>query len=170
MLSLLALNVNAAVVYNFEGICISGCSGVSTGVLTLTDSYTPETQVTDADFISFSYSSSSGSFNIPADLALNRFNMGVLPASSGPSIEWVEIDAVLSNTSLHACGPAGAPAEFCPSDNYWSALWRSAGVYDDKGLSHTWTLVDAGTVPIPAAVWLFGSGIIGLIGVARRKA
>ena len=25
------------------------------------------------------------------------------------------------------------------------------------------------TVPIPAAVWLFGSGLIGLIGVARRK-
>ena len=25
------------------------------------------------------------------------------------------------------------------------------------------------TVPIPAAVWLFGSGIIGLIGLARRK-
>ena len=26
------------------------------------------------------------------------------------------------------------------------------------------------TVPIPAAAWLFGSGLIGLIGVARRKA
>jgi hypothetical protein len=27
----------------------------------------------------------------------------------------------------------------------------------------------SGVVPIPAAVWLFGSGLIGLIGVARRK-
>jgi hypothetical protein len=27
----------------------------------------------------------------------------------------------------------------------------------------------APAVPIPAAVWLFGSGIIGLIGIARRK-
>ena len=27
-----------------------------------------------------------------------------------------------------------------------------------------------GVVPVPAAVWLFGSGLIGLIGVARRKA
>jgi len=25
------------------------------------------------------------------------------------------------------------------------------------------------TIPIPAAVWLFGSGLIGLIGIARRK-
>jgi hypothetical protein len=26
------------------------------------------------------------------------------------------------------------------------------------------------TVPVPAAVWLFGSGLLGLIGMARRKA
>ncbi len=26
-----------------------------------------------------------------------------------------------------------------------------------------------GTVPVPAAVWLFGSGLIGLVGLARRK-
>ena len=26
------------------------------------------------------------------------------------------------------------------------------------------------TIPIPAAVWLFGSGLLGLVGVARRKA
>lgn len=28
---------------------------------------------------------------------------------------------------------------------------------------------DVSTVPVPAAVWLFGSGLIGLIGIARRK-
>ncbi len=26
-----------------------------------------------------------------------------------------------------------------------------------------------GVVPVPAAVWLFGSGLVGLVGVARRK-
>jgi len=31
------------------------------------------------------------------------------------------------------------------------------------------TTLSAQVVPIPAAVWLFGSGLIGLIGVARRK-
>ncbi|MDX2507652.1 MAG: hypothetical protein QNL62_24695 [Gammaproteobacteria bacterium] len=30
--------------------------------------------------------------------------------------------------------------------------------------------VTAVTVPVPAAVWLFGSGLLGLIGTARRKA
>ena len=30
--------------------------------------------------------------------------------------------------------------------------------------------VDVRVVPVPAAVWLFGSGLLGLVGVARRKA
>ncbi len=35
---------------------------------------------------------------------------------------------------------------------------------------HDWTQSSIPTaVPIPAAVWLFGSGLLGLIGVARRK-
>ncbi len=29
--------------------------------------------------------------------------------------------------------------------------------------------VDVRVVPVPAAVWLFGSGLIGLVGIARRK-
>lgn len=29
--------------------------------------------------------------------------------------------------------------------------------------------INAAPVPIPAAVWLFGSGLLGLIGIARRK-
>ena len=37
--------------------------------------------------------------------------------------------------------------------------------YSDYG-SH---LVKAPAVPIPASIWLFGSGLIGLIGIARRK-
>jgi hypothetical protein len=30
--------------------------------------------------------------------------------------------------------------------------------------------VEVSAVPVPASVWLFGSGLLGLIGVARRKA
>jgi len=32
------------------------------------------------------------------------------------------------------------------------------------------TVVDNAVVPVPAAVWLFGSGLLGLVGVARRRA
>jgi len=36
---------------------------------------------------------------------------------------------------------------------------------------HVWAVHsgDVGAVPVPAAVWLFGSGLLGLIGIARRK-
>jgi hypothetical protein len=33
-----------------------------------------------------------------------------------------------------------------------------------------WDDVSLTAVPVPAAVWLFGSGLVGLVGVARRKA
>ena len=37
----------------------------------------------------------------------------------------------------------------------------------------TWEYIDSyapiGAVPVPAAVWLFGSGLLGLVGMARRK-
>ena len=40
--------------------------------------------------------------------------------------------------------------------NGFQANWRLEGVMS--------------TVPVPAAVWLFGSGLLGLVGVARRRA
>ena len=57
------------------------------------------------------------------------------------------------------------------------ADWFVAGVGQIKflGVEASDGSIDGGfeltgyTVPIPAAVWLFGSGLIGLIGIARRK-
>ncbi len=39
----------------------------------------------------------------------------------------------------------------------------------DIGSGNSLTLLNVSTVPVPAAVWLFGSGLIGLIGFTRRK-
>ena len=41
----------------------------------------------------------------------------------------------------------------------------------DGSLDADWDLISysVSNVPVPAALWLFGSGLIGLIGVARRK-
>lgn len=39
----------------------------------------------------------------------------------------------------------------------------------DIGSGNSMHVVSVQTVPIPAAVWLFGSGLIGLIGAARRR-
>ena len=169
VLFFMSLSVNSAVIYNFEGVCNAGCSGLATGSLILADSYTPGTQASDIDFISFSYSSSSGSFEIPSDLALNRIYNSVLPAANETSISWVEIDAVQSGTGLNACGSAGTPDFYhCPYDGFWAVEWDPEGISRDTGLSYSWTLVETSAVPVPSAVWLFSSGLIGLISLGRR--
>ncbi len=38
-----------------------------------------------------------------------------------------------------------------------------------SGFNYDLHLTEASTVPLPTAAWLFGSGLIGLIGIARRK-
>jgi len=44
-------------------------------------------------------------------------------------------------------------------------LFKAAGVWSFDGS----TLGYASPVPVPAAVWLFASGLLGLVGVSRRK-
>ena len=52
---------------------------------------------------------------------------------------------------------------------YQPAEWKNFS--DDVSAVHTGSyLVRDSAVPVPAAVWLFGSGLLGLIGVARRAA
>ena len=54
-------------------------------------------------------------------------------------------------------------------------IFNANGVFIDtfadinSGSINGLTYIDINQVPIPAAVWLFGSGLLGLIGVARRK-
>ena len=45
-------------------------------------------------------------------------------------------------------------------------------VYKPEFKLYGWAVRDGDVLaaPLPAAVWLFGSGLLGLIGIARRKA
>lgn len=74
------------------------------------------------------------------------------------------------------------------SSDYWSATQNATntsaawllnfdGGYQNHNLSKSnsrsgWAVYsgDVSAVPVPAAAWLFGSGLLGLVGVARRKA
>ena len=42
--------------------------------------------------------------------------------------------------------------------------------YFDIGSGNSMYVTSVSSVPVPAAVWLFGSGLLGLVGVAKRKA
>jgi hypothetical protein len=59
-------------------------------------------------------------------------------------------------------------AQFIPDDNE-----STIGITDNLVLSSTSSFFDGHflvrPVPVPAAVWLFGSGLLGMIGISRRK-
>ncbi len=73
-------------------------------------------------------------------------------------------------------GVNGAPEDF---DSVGLNILASRSVTTGKGgnavttnyvLAAHWDAATLTAVPVPAAVWLFGSGLLGLAGVARRKA
>ena len=47
-----------------------------------------------------------------------------------------------------------------------SGLWDASVIFGGSAVSN---VTAYSVVPVPAAVWLFGSGLLGLVGVARRK-
>jgi PEP-CTERM motif len=70
------VGARANLVANFTGTCAmnnpgyapqSLCTGTATGVLTLTDAYVPGSNITTADFISFTYMSDAVHFTITPD-------------------------------------------------------------------------------------------------------
>jgi len=48
-----------------------------------------------------------------------------------------------------------------------NATWSFSA---NNATKYSMSVTALATVPVPAAAWLFGSGLIGLVGVARRKA
>lgn len=72
-----------------------------------------------------------------------------------------------------------------PTDNFWTILGVGTAPAPDNTASVDFNVLvlapsggsgffdsasfDKTVVPVPAAVWLFGSGLIGLIGIARRR-
>jgi len=97
---------------------------------------------------------------------------------------------VLGNVASSSASVDMTPFINVQVGNYWSATETAPGSGGaikfgmnngfqsgiQKGLSFFAWAVQSGdvgsavsTVPVPAAAWLFGSGLIGLIGLARRK-
>jgi len=58
-----------------------------------------------------------------------------------------------------------------PSSNvYFDVNYENSLFKTDAEIQTGSFLVQQSAVPVPAAVWLFGSGLIGLLGIARKKA
>lgn len=112
---------------------------------------------------------------------------------SGWTVTWAGIPAIPMGTGAWATatggGHTGATGTFANGvGNFtWSGVYGTAYTLDYRatvplndlsgfgGVQYELHLVGvvneaAPAVPVPAAAWLFGSGLMGLVGVARRKA
>jgi hypothetical protein len=94
-------------------------------------------------------------------------------AASGFGLNWG------GSTSFFAAGGVGESMEFffmAGNGTLPNAAATAVRYGNAQGFS-TWTLNSNGSlvyaapsaVPVPAAVWLFGSGLLGLVGISRRK-
>ena len=146
---------HAVVIYDWEGRCTALCAGDAVAVLTLNDSYIPGTPLTDSDFISFSYASSIGTYDIPGSGTLSSIR-GTLPVTAGglPTVDFL-LDI-------------NGPNTFFLSST--SGVWESnfpLSSRQDFGPTQGWFLRPA-PVPEPGTLGLMGFGLAGLAFVGRR--
>jgi hypothetical protein len=79
------------------------------------------------------------------------------------TFDFISIDFVANTLAESNVGIAQGP----------DGLWQDGNLQPIPAVDVTYvgaTLNPPPAIPVPAAVWLFGSGLIGLVGVARRKA
>lgn len=150
----LTTSANSAVVYDWSGICTDGCTGVASGVLALEDTYVPGTALSNSDFVSFFYTSSSGSYNVPGDAAFTDL-IGTLPMTSG----------TVSDLSVDFAGAGTVFSSF--SSGNWASLFSALGI-GEGGTNAEWTLRTT-EVPLPAALPLLIASLGGFAVVSRRR-
>jgi hypothetical protein len=98
---------------------------------------------------------------------------------SGWTVTWNGIPAIPMGAGAWAAGFSNGVGNFT-----WDGVYGNSYVLDYHGTVptgdpsgfggvkyalHMVGVVNAAAVPVPAAVWLFGSGLLGLVGIARRK-
>lgn len=103
--------------------------------------------------------------------AATHANIDLLPVTDNPGYGYGRPEDVPGNMGMGSGRPDHVPPANPPYDTPASNNWLLHA--PDRMPAPDFTPPGSGfgqaVVPIPAAVWLFGSGLLGLFGIARRK-
>ena len=118
----------------------------------------------------WTFSDANGSYTYTFDVGAGQMGTTMLFAWGASS----NIGVVnVWDVSVGPCA-YGANAGSGTCTNYYSTDWdgdgiRGAGMINGPFPGFNANFDMSAPVPVPAAVWLFGSGLVGLVGVARRR-
>lgn len=107
------------------------------------------------------------------DPALNDEYFGTIDNGAYAGSEAIWGTSWGSNFAVNNSAAFGSDLDFY----YWKtggfspdpSVTKAVGSWSFDGATLSYGAATASPVPVPAAVWLFGSGMLGLVGVARRK-
>jgi len=106
---------------------------------------------------------------------------GILTDLLGPdgvgAALWTDTDITSGDPTLASFRMFGTDTGVNPdlfvgprTNQFISTQFLLGEYYNGEDISVDGYTVTASVVPVPAAAWLFGSGLVGLVGIARRKA
>jgi hypothetical protein len=144
-------------IFTFTGTCTIDCTGDAYGVLTL-QNYTVGTSLTDANFVSFQYTSSlyPSITETQSDLASIGGNLSNPFPSSSDSIS-----LLFNDTYIFGTGSFAHPG--CVGGCNYDWMLGINGSGGDAGTPYTINFT-----PLPAALPLFATGL-GLVGLLARR-
>jgi len=168
-----------ATIITFDEFAVGTQEPLSLGIVTITSSagnqqvraqgFTQHPGIFEGQYFGFK----ATNFIIDFSQPIQEFGMGIFD----PNFSSTKLQAFDSaNNLLEQLTPTLGPPGGSQSD-FAGFIRNSADISrivlsqsgDLLGIDNVSYNVSASAVPVPAAVWLFGSGLIGLFGIARKK-
>jgi len=139
-----------------------------------------DTQALGGIDTTWNFFSNTGNTYTTANTTISNVGVKSFDVSmSGWTVNWAGGDIDMSGDTVNFSEDSGIASVTCAVDcaigdtyvlDYAAHTPKDGGGTSFKGVLYNFHMEGTvAAVPVPAAVWLFGSGLLGLVGVARRK-